>query len=90
MKPEAVALEIASLTASTVKAVWVKIAGVKRAAVSIALRENRRRRTERQHDRDNNANFGAHCPSPLNLALTPRRLTAVAAYSSTLELITHF
>jgi hypothetical protein len=74
-KPEAVALEtaslvaapieITSLTASTAKAASAKISCVKGASVSIALRENRGRRTERQHDRDNNANFGAHSPSPL-------------------------
>src|SRR5215831_18736749 len=68
--PIGVPIEISSMMVFTAKTASVKISGVKRAAVSIALRENRRRRSERQRNGDCDDNFGAHCPSPfLVLAL---------------------
>ena len=63
--PIGIPIEISSMMVFTAKTTSVKTSGVKRAAVSIALRENRRRRSERQRNRDYDANFGAHCPSPL-------------------------
>jgi len=74
-------IEINSMMVFTAETASVKTFGVKWAAISVALRENRRRRAERHRDRDNDAKFGAHRPSPL-FALTLRRLAEIGAYSS--------
>jgi hypothetical protein len=70
-----------SMMVFVAKTASVKTSGVKRAALSIALRESRRCRAERQRDRDNDAKFGGHRPSPL-FALVLKRLAGIGAYSS--------
>jgi hypothetical protein len=56
-------IQTASMITSPAKLPAVKTSGIAGAAVSIAVRENRRRRTK--CDRDRNTNADGHCPSPL-------------------------
>jgi hypothetical protein len=67
-------LETISMETATIRAISenlhrpshsVETSGVKGAAISIALRENRRRRTERKRGRDNNTKSRVDGPSPL-------------------------
>jgi hypothetical protein len=93
---ETISMETATIRAtstktSTAQATSVETSGVKGAAISIAVRENRRRRTERKRGRDNNTKSGVHGPSPL-FGVVLRRPVDAKTYSSLsrdLGIITH-
>lgn len=79
--PIRIPIEISFMMVFAAQTAFVKTSGVKRTAVSVTLRKNCRRRTERQRDRDNNANFGMRCPSPL-FGIGRKETAEIVAYSS--------